>query len=1142
MLQFIIGRSGTGKTTEILKRATTQVKDGEKVIVMVPEQISFDTERLAIQELGGTGSINLSVLSYDRICENIFRTYGGIAGTTLTNTAKLIVMKIAISEIGDQLETYKNQWKRVDFISTMINTIDEFKRSGVTPSSLEQIQHQMQQGPLREKLSDITQVFRVYQGIIDQKYTDPLDNLGKALHLLNNNPDFFKDYHIYFDSFHFLTPQQQEIAKIMLTNCKSLTISLCCDSNKVMEQEENTTSADIFTLQKNLLRNLQQYAMKEGILCKKNIVLEENYRLTTPDFQCVEKLLSGTDVTEITASGNIFISHFQNKYEEMRFVASEITRLVRDQNYRYNQIAIVSRNLDDYQSVADIVAKQYDIPLFYDKKESVKTRPIISVILNALDCVRGNWRSESILQLSRNPILNIEIEHLSFLENYVYLWSINKHQWENPFTKSSLGLEQGDKEDVTLLILEQLRQQLMAPLITLKKQLENCTGKTFVTSIFTYLTSINYIDVLKSMYEEDHTALEENDNLYNQLINILDEFTLLLGDTGVTVNEIYQIFDMAVNFIELGKTPNYHDQTVIGSAHRIRLYNPKILFVLGLNEGIFPATYQPSGIFSKNEREQLASQKIEIVTTPIDMAVQERFYLYTTLTATGGKLYISHFHSSLTGDKQEPSIIINKLISVLPNHKLLEESLCPDNIVVDLFTAREQFAYHIGNNTVETVLEQLLTQQNDIFFVNSMKEISAENPAGNISSETAKKLLGSQLRLSPTAIECYYQCPYMYFAQRMLKLKKREKVEYNPLNSGNAIHYTLEHLVKCYESENLPASQNTAITKSFEKNSIDSLTDVELKSEISTILNQYINSLVTDPSQLESRFKYQIKRLDSLLFFVARNLGEELSQSEFKPAGLELSVHEKGDITPPTYTNADGTNIVVTGKIDRVDSYKKTSSQQEYVRVIDYKSGKQSFSPEDIISGINMQMLIYLNSVCQNSDNPDLSPAGILYKPSSVTAVNTRSSADVASQLDSSLKMTGLLISDENILQAMEKDLAGKFIPAEKTKSDTFTKSSKITTQVMLNSLLELTTKHIQVMGEQLTTGNITPHPYNNKSTSPCTYCNYSGFCRNNCEKNPPDFIATKTSSQHFAEDKSKTPAENSDQEVKTTKPRKLEK
>ena len=233
-----------------------------------------------------------------------------------------------------------------------------------------------------------------------------------------------------------------------------------------------------------------------------------------------------------------------------------------------------------------------------------------------------------------------------------------------------------------------------------------------------------------------------------------------------------------------------------------------------------------------------------------------------------------------------------------------------------------------------------------------------------------RQLLGRELKLAPTAIDRYYQCPYQFFCDKMLRLRPRQRVEFSPFESGSAIHYVFQQMVNQYGSRGLCE-----------------LTDEEMDGEIRRFLREYIDRMVPDPANVTARFRYQFDRLRLMLGVIVRHLADEFSQSEFTAAATEVSVGEGGEVASPRLSAGDGTPISLRGSIDRVDLYH--GPEGDYLRVIDYKSGTKEFRFEEVPYGLNMQMLIYLYAACgdENHRFGSPQPAGVLYLPSRLEAL-----------------------------------------------------------------------------------------------------------------------------------------------------------
>ena len=193
--------------------------------------------------------------------------------------------------------------------------------------------------------------------------------------------------------------------------------------------------------------------------------------------------------------------------------------------------------------------------------------------------------------------------------------------------------------------------------------------------------------------------------------------------------------------------------------------------------------------------------------------------------------------------------------------------------------------------------------------------------------------------------------------------------------------------------------------------------------------------------------------------------------------------------------------LLIRGSIDRVDTFEK--GNQQYIRVVDYKSGNKSFNLSDIINGLNLQMFVYLFSLSEDKNSKFSGiPSGVLYMHASrsVFSFDSRREADGAysSKESSSFKMKGIVISDEDgeIAVAMEHELNGNYIPVKMKKSGEL--SGSLATLEELGMIHKKINSLILQMGMDLHTGRIERNPIKNKNhKNTCEFCDYSDVCAN---------------------------------------------
>lgn len=165
----------------------------------MPEQYSFESEKALYRRLGAKDALSVEVLSFTRLCDRIFREYGGLAGVHLDETAKVLLMSVALGEIGGELRAYRKNVSGAAFAATMCEAVGELKTAGADPETLRAAAADASED-LRDKLSDVALIFDAYQALIERGYCDPDDSLRRACRKLEGR-GFFAEYSVFIDGF-----------------------------------------------------------------------------------------------------------------------------------------------------------------------------------------------------------------------------------------------------------------------------------------------------------------------------------------------------------------------------------------------------------------------------------------------------------------------------------------------------------------------------------------------------------------------------------------------------------------------------------------------------------------------------------------------------------------------------------------------------------------------------------------------------------------------------------------------------------------------------------------------------------------------------------------------------------------------------
>ena len=158
MLQFILGRAASGKTTAVISMLRELTAPGREAVLIVPEQFSFDTERDILEALGDKTASLVKVMSFTRLCDEIERNTGGGAGAVLSDAHKLILLNRALKICEPELKIWKRYISFPGFTASLLESIEEFKLNAITPQQLLAAAEMTEGSVLRDKLFDAAAV------------------------------------------------------------------------------------------------------------------------------------------------------------------------------------------------------------------------------------------------------------------------------------------------------------------------------------------------------------------------------------------------------------------------------------------------------------------------------------------------------------------------------------------------------------------------------------------------------------------------------------------------------------------------------------------------------------------------------------------------------------------------------------------------------------------------------------------------------------------------------------------------------------------------------------------------------------------------------------------------------------------------
>jgi ATP-dependent helicase/nuclease subunit B len=1114
-LRFIFGRSGSGKSTYCLENIKNEFINGNKdkrLIYLVPEQFDFQANRNLVEVVGEKGIHRAEVLSFTRMAYVVSNEVGGITRLQMNSAGKNMLIYKIIEEVKSELKVFSRAGKQSGFINIMSEVITELKRYDISPIMLRETTNRLSGNEvLKGKLQDINLIFERFDSYLHEKYIDAEDQLSMLAEKLDKC-SLYEGAEIWIDEFSTFTPIQYNIIEKLLKKAERVNITLTTDCLTNGGEADNT---DVFAPIKSTERKILKLVEENNIKYDKPLCLGDEglHRFKdSSELSHLEKYFFHFPYElykEETKDVRIFRG--LNMYSEIQSTARDIISLCRDKGLRFNNIAVVTRDLQSYEKLVQAIFSEYNIPYFIDRRRDINSNPLIILLNSVIEIFTKKWSYEAVFRYLKTGLVNLEREEIDIIENYVLANGIRGRKWAEEQWNYGIdySYETEEKEEENLRKINDIKNRITTPLVSLQDSLKGKkTVKEICASIYEFLTVIEagekvdkWIEQFKEQKELD--MANEYSQVWNVVIELLDQLVEILGDEQVKLEEFVKILTTGINEYDIGVVPPALDQVLIGDVERVKSHEVSALFIIGVNDGVFPRTSDEEGILSDRDRESLKELGLEIAADTKSQAFEEQFLIYRSLSFAGKYLRLSYPIANFEGKSMRPSIIISRLKKIFPQLDEGSDIIKSDN-------DEENLGQIVGEKSSFNELIAALRAEAEGRSANAIwwdayrwymnkadwKErcrrafagLSYSNQVEMVNSAKIKQLYGTPLQFSVSRLEKYVSCPFSYYVQYGLKAADRKVYEFSMPDLGTFIHEVLDKFSLNLEKERVEWKD---LKEDYAKESISMIVDEKIREKTGFILNS------------SPRYKYMGDRLKRILTRSVDIIAKQITRSSVTNIAHETEFGKKGEYPPITIQLPSGDKIDLIGRIDRVDELEMEDGT--YIRIVDYKSGNKGFKLSDVYYGLQLQLLVYLDAILSNKDKyieKGAFPGAVLYfrvEDPIISSEGEMTQKEIEDKILKELKMKGLILKDIRIIKAMDKELENGYsavIPAQLIKGPEIGEKTSGATLEQFEILRKYVRKIVVDLCEDMLKGNISIEPYKKKKNTPCSYCKFAAICQ----------------------------------------------
>lgn len=1140
------GTSGTGKTSTMFNEIEELTKDsplGSNIYIVTPTQNTLSYEQLITQPKNGfvTGSMRTSVFSFTRLMWHVYNELGQPEKESLSEAGHVMFMHKLMNDMKEVLNYYHTSGGYIKFSEKVLEQITEFRAYNVQPEQL--FDMHFERGRTTEKYEDLNKIYSMWAEQIAQYNIEDLNMIQNFIDDINRaeNIRTLKNAVIYIDGFHNFTESEFDLIYALEGKVAEINLLLTHSKSEGSEQAQRDTL--LFRKTEAVITRLQELFGEHYVQFRH--FDDEFLRAKRTGLSELEKFI--TTGKKMTNYDGITITESPSVQEEVIEIARNIETLVREKDASYSDIGILYRD-SSYEEHIKTAFKRFNISYHMDAEHFMHCNPFTQLIIALLECYKGRFQSSSFLNVLKTGYLNNghDDQLLAHLENIIIERGLTGYEL---FDDERFSIEyrldaEGmiDRIDNTKSLSEMIDykndklRQLKTFFDTLK---EGTTVKDYVAAIYNFIVDngilIKLEDEIHELEETDVRLRNETEQSYNLFIRLLDDSYTVFKDDETDFSLFYETFIDGLKSATFNTRPATIDQVIIGLLDLAKVENKKYIFIVGMNYNVMPEESRSTTIVTDEEKLVLSQRGITLSPSARTLAQDERFVFYLGVTRPTDELFISW--SSTLQNKEATKIspfvaeflpqdtvnVLNytyrktahydvknsiRLISSIRSMEALEhfklrQLMSTDKEYLEDLSSVPQYRHFLS------VYQLLKTADRQAVIKRLRRNLTYDNKARKINSETAEQLYGGEMKASVSRFQSYFNCNFQHFSNYGLKLNVRQNYTVRPLEIGNLYHNALEKVA---------ADLNMTLDHDDEK--IKST----VKSAVETVLRTISYGIFERSEYYLSLKEKAVQAITTTLLFMKdiEVLGN------YKMTLIEAVFGKKSDaLGELILASPNGKKIILRGKIDRVDAYKKDG--KVYVNIIDYKSSSRDLRKSDVLNGVELQIITYMYVLMKQGEgllDGEIIPNSMLFYHVNEPKVKAEDAAEAQKERQSALKPKGLFVADDNTINIdgnrglenliTDTEYINEYFPLQEKKDGTFNSHSKkrVLSSAMFKHYSDYVMEKFKTATDEIYEGNTLANPIDTNGSLPCQFCDFKAACHIDKLINAEDYRTNRISDE----------------------------
>ncbi len=567
---LVIAGAGSGKTKVLTHKVAYLIQEKGvnpwNILAITFTNKAANEMKDRIQKLLGDISNDMWIGTFHAICVRILRRYIDRLGFTSSfvifdTTDQKALIKECMKElkIDDKMFTDKSiMYEISNAKNDMLEPEEYAKRTN---------------NEIRKEV--ISSVYALYQKKLKENNALDFDDIiNFCIKILMQEPDVLEYYSEKFK--YILVDEYQDTNKSQFT----LVTLLSARNGNITVVGDNDQG--IYSFRGADIKNILNF--ENDFPGTKIIKLEQNYRCTKNILNVANSVIKNNEVkyekklwTENEEGQMVTAYLTDNEYEEARYVVEQIEHLKREEYYKYSDFAILYR-MNTQSRVFENVLNRSEIPYkiigglkFYERKEIKDAIAYLRLIYNTKD----NLSLRRIINEPKRGIGNTSIEKIMEVADRE-----EKSMYEIIKNADRYGLNR----------VYANTREFVEVIDELVKKSSEMTVSELTEAV---LKNTGYIKAL----EEEKT--EEAENRIENLEELLTETMEFDEEAENDLGTFLESISLTSDIDELDESEQPKEQVTLMTLHSAKGLEFPVVFLVGLEEGIFPGSKsidEPNGI------------------------------------------------------------------------------------------------------------------------------------------------------------------------------------------------------------------------------------------------------------------------------------------------------------------------------------------------------------------------------------------------------------------------------------------------------------------------------------------------------------------------------------------------------------------